>query len=473
MAQTLLQEALTQLIQSELSNTTGNFSHSGDYNINGVLTVDTLNVTNLVTAGDKSAELGKWVYNTEAELAGKGFSWTHGLGAAQLIYRTGNRLWTNAIVDIPTTSSYSIDNIPVLSAGQLGSSITRSNLNTVGTLNSLNVAGDVEIGEFVFVNSTFNRVGLGTNEPNGSLSILDNNVEIILGSPSIDVGCIGTHSSHALQIITDNLPRITVSNSGDTTFAGNVTVNGTISALAVVTDNRVDRTHPLQFSATRDSSVYGLGLEWSGTGNIKQLVMMAGPDRIWSSEDVGLDNGKCFYIGSSPVLSASTLGAEVVNSSLTKLGVLSSLSVGGESNFAAPINAKSIVVDNGIELNRNGFNAGNQVALTVQSNEIIYGDASQISIGDSSLQTKPVKVFGKLSVGINNPDPSVNFSVNGDVKIGGKKITNGPAAPTSGGYLVGDICWNTNPQPNAYVGWVCISEGTPGQWAGFGLIANR
>jgi hypothetical protein len=32
--------------------------------------------------------------------------------------------------------------------------------------------------------------------------------------------------------------------------------------------------------------------------------------------------------------------------------------------------------------------------------------------------------------------------------------------------------WNNNPQPTGYVGWVCTREGTPGDWSGFGLIAN-
>ena len=472
MSQTSLQDALVQIVQSQLSNTSGSFTHTGDLAVSGTISADSIHVKNLITENGNPADLGNWVTIPESDLNGKGFSWTYGLGSTQLMYRTGNRLWTNANIDLLATASYNIDNIPVLSAGQLGSTITKSNLNTVGTLTKLNVSGDVQIGDFVFVNSTFNRIGIGTDEPSGSLSVLDNNVELVMSSPGINVGCIGTYSNHDLEIITDNLARITIKNSGEVSFSNNVTINGTLTATTVVTDNRVDRTHPLQFSATKDSSVYGLGLVWSGTGNTKQLVVMANPDRIWSSEDFGLDNEKCFYIGNHFVLSASALGANVITSNLTQVGTLNSLTVSGNTTLGE-LSVKSITVDGGIVLNQTGFDAGYQVGLTVQNKEIIYGDVNQVNIGDASLQTKPIKVFGKLSVGINNPDPTVNFSVNGDVSIGGKKITSGAAAPIVGIFRTGDICWNTNPQPNSFIGWVCITEGDPGQWLGFGMIAAQ
>ena len=101
------------------------------------------------------------------------------------------------------------------------------------------------------------------------------------------------------------------------------------------------------------------------------------------------------------------------------------------------------------------------------------GDVGQISIGDKTLYNKPVKVFGKLSVGINNPDPSLNFSVNGDVNIGGKRFTTNIAPPETGTYAMGDICWNAEPKANDYVGWICVTSGTPGQWHGFGQIASQ
>lgn len=46
----------------------------------------------------------------------------------------------------------------------------------------------------------------------------------------------------------------------------------------------------------------------------------------------------------------------------------------------------------------------------------------------------------------------------------------GTAAPSSGTYARGDRVWNTTPAATGWVGWVCVSSGTPGTWKGFGAI---
>jgi hypothetical protein len=46
-----------------------------------------------------------------------------------------------------------------------------------------------------------------------------------------------------------------------------------------------------------------------------------------------------------------------------------------------------------------------------------------------------------------------------------------PSASTDGTYQRGDIVWNTAPNTGGYIGWVCVTAGTPGGWTGFGLIA--
>lgn len=42
--------------------------------------------------------------------------------------------------------------------------------------------------------------------------------------------------------------------------------------------------------------------------------------------------------------------------------------------------------------------------------------------------------------------------------------------PAVGTWVKGDILWNYSPTAGGYVGWVCITGGTPGTWKGFGLI---
>jgi len=42
--------------------------------------------------------------------------------------------------------------------------------------------------------------------------------------------------------------------------------------------------------------------------------------------------------------------------------------------------------------------------------------------------------------------------------------------PQYGAWKVGDIVYNASPTAGGYLGWVCITAGTPGTWKGFGLI---
>lgn len=45
-------------------------------------------------------------------------------------------------------------------------------------------------------------------------------------------------------------------------------------------------------------------------------------------------------------------------------------------------------------------------------------------------------------------------------------------APTSTDetYAVGDIIYNSSPIGGGYIGWVCVTAGSPGVWKGFGKI---
>lgn len=44
------------------------------------------------------------------------------------------------------------------------------------------------------------------------------------------------------------------------------------------------------------------------------------------------------------------------------------------------------------------------------------------------------------------------------------------AAPTTGTWVISNKVYNSNPIAGGYIGWVCITSGTPGVWKGFGLI---
>ena len=464
-----------------LKYTSGSVIHSGSLEITnsvqidnnlvvaGTITADTFNVKNLVTDNGSLDSVGQWIYNSEAELNGKGFSWSWGTGQTQLVYRSGNRIWASASLDITAESSYRIDNIPVLTSTSLGPTITSSSLTAIGTLNSLAVSGNSRFADFVYIDSDSNRIGIGTDEPNSSLSILDNNVELTIGSPQISLGAIGTHSSHDLAIVTDNIPRITVRNSGEVQVGnaqGNnavLRVYGTIYADRIESATGSGAPASIEFTATEDVSIYGTGLVWNSGALAHQLTMMAHPQRLWTTENFDLAEDRSYYINGVVALSAGELGPTINVSSLNKLGVLTDLQVGGPSVMQS-VTAAHVSVGDTV-YGTNGIAFGGQ--------PVILADANQITIGNKEVQSTPIKVFGPLSVNVNNPEPGVQFSVNGDVNIGGKKFTNGIGVPSQGTFTQGDICWNSGPQAGGYVGWICTSSGTPGAWAPFGLIASQ
>jgi len=485
--QSLTVDGLTEI--NGLTKFNNSVEIDGPVTITGTLTAQTIKASQVITESGAAFELGNFTANTEQQLNGQGIHWVTGTSDNMLVYRNGSRLWTNSHLDLDVNSSFRIDNVPVLSNGTLGSTIVNSNLKTVGTLESLSVSGDTALGEFVFINSTYNRIGIGTDEPNASFSIVDNNVEIGIESQRTNVASIGTHSNHDLEITTDNIARITVKNSGEVNFGNaagqNAVVNiyGTLHVSNLVADTRIDRTSPMQFQATTDTSIYGLGLVWSGTGAPRQLIMMAGPDRLYSSESIDLHADQSYYIGSRVAVTATGLGSSIVNSNLTALGTLNSLSVSGHSTFLDDIDAsqgnvkvKSLLLNDGtnsIDITTANINFGGVVSITNQQSNVLSSDSTQIVLGDKSNTRKTVKVFGALTVGVNNPDPSLSFAVNGDVSIGNKRFTNNTSFPTVGTYNAGDVCWNTEPRANSYVGWVCTVSGNPGQWLGFGMIANQ
>lgn len=427
-----------------------------------------------------------WTGGPEIDLNGAGLSWESSAGIVKLVYRVGTKVWTNGDIDLEESRSYKIGDIAVLSQNELGSSITTSNLQEVGALGYLDVLGDTSLAEFAYFNASSQRFGLNTPTPNAKLSIVDNDIEIVAGSLKFGSASIGTYTNHDLNLISDNTPRISLKNTGEVVF-GNPTTNnadvyiyGKLTVETIISDTRVDRYSPLEFLAKRDTSIFGQGLLWSGTGAQRHLIMMANPDRIQSSEHFELARDRAYYIDETMVLNSTTLGNTIVNSSISKLGTLSSLAVQGPAVFLNDIDAthsnvkvKSLLLTSGLQtisISGNKINVSDSVSVTVSEDEVFYADAKDVVIGNSQNKSRSVKIFGQVSVGVNNHDSDVNLAVGGNYSLGGKKFISGTSAPEQGTFTKGDICWNETPGPGNYIGWVCVVDGAPGEWLPFGAI---
>ena len=238
-----------------------------------------------------------------------------------------------------------------------------------------------------------------------------------------------------------------------------------------------------------NGSVSNIGVIWTGEGNTRQLTQQQ--DRLFSSNsiDVGKDNN--YRINNRSVLSSSTLGPEVLQSSLTSVGTLENLSTAGfltVDDFIyydadtmrlgigvdSPNGALSIgSIEHEFVVDNNDVGAFKVGAWTTSEISIITDDTTRIHISETGRITlnDKVKVNGKLGVNVTNVSADVDMDIAGAVRFDGKKMSSSTAEPIDGSHKVGDIVWNSTPRPTGYVGWICIREGTPGEWKPFGPIS--
>ena len=418
---------------------------------NGKITVDVVEPTRLVS----------FTGGSFADVEGKGIKWTDGRKSKTLALKQ-SKLWTDMSVNLTEEQSYEINNTPVISFGELGPSVTKSNLKQVGTLRSLRVSGNSALGDFAYISSDLNRVGINVETPKAAIGILENDVEIVLGSTKTDTAVLGTVTNDHFEIVTDNTTRITIKNSGD------VRIHGRIFAEEVVTQ----RSSPLVFKETDTSTNYGKGIVWSNKNGINsQFTYQANPDRIVSTDSIELSVEKYFLIDSAMVLSKTSLGQTVVESNLTTVGLLKGLQVAGDAAVTRTISTSRLEIGNfAVDNNRVEYTD----TFTIQTgNTAEFKLGTDIVIGNVDNTTRPVSIYGQLTVGVAKPQENVALTVSGSVSFDNKKFETSTGIPTEGRYNKGDIVWNTDPKATDYIGWVCVTPGSPGAWLPFGAIASQ
>jgi hypothetical protein len=341
------------------------------------------------------------------------------------------------------------------------------------------------------------------NQPAPPPKILDRQ----LSGNKINGGTITNFSSTGI-IDTATSPTLLVSNDGVTitvlrvtniatplTVQGNLTVQGEITATRLHVDEisadvRNERTSPLEFTA-ENGNIFGKGLIWTGNGNTRQLSMQGSPERLFSSESFDIARNKEYSINKETVLSADSLGLNIVNSNLRSVGTLASLSIAGDLTVDEHIyyDADSMRLGLGISEPNGAFSVAsldheflidstddNRFKIgtwTTSGLDIVTDDTKRISIesgGDVVFTSKAV-FNGKIGVGVKNFATDADITTAGPIRMQGTKFEVGTGSPTNGSYTISDIVWNSDPRPTGYVGWVCVRTGTPGEWKPFGQIA--
>ena len=268
-------------------------------------------------------------------------------------------------------------------------------------------------------------------------------------------------------------------------------INEVVENALTVEDVVLKSSKPLQFIADSEKGPYGQGLQWRGDGPTKQFTYRANPDRIWTSESIDLSEGQSYYISNTPVLSLNELGNSVRNSNLTSVGTLQNLRTQGDLviddyiyynstldalgiGTEAPNGKFSIATLDGEFIVDTDPGLVKLGTWTTSDLDLITDDTVRIKIERNGTVTVKEKLIveQQVGIGVKNFGTDADLTVAGAIRFQGKKFDYSDAIPTTGTYLKGDIVWNSNPQPTGYVGWVCVREGTPGEWKPFGQIGS-
>jgi hypothetical protein len=147
-------------------------------------------------------------------ISGKGILWQGSDYTKQFVFQDNN-LFSSENINLGKGKTLSINDVPVISEDSLGTSVTKSNLKEVGQLNGLIVNGSFKVNNYLVFDANSDRLGIGTDEPNSALTIVDDAVEIGIGARDYSEGSIGTFNNAPLHIVTGNDPKITISAEGD------------------------------------------------------------------------------------------------------------------------------------------------------------------------------------------------------------------------------------------------------------------
>ncbi len=109
-----------------------------------------------------------------------------------------------------------VDGEPFVTGERLSHGITKSNLQQLGTLDSLAVNGKINLHDTVHV--VKNRVGINTQDPDSALAIWDEEVNVSAGKLSKNVGFVGTGRKQNLVLGTNRQNHIEIDSEGLTTI---------------------------------------------------------------------------------------------------------------------------------------------------------------------------------------------------------------------------------------------------------------
>ena len=119
----------------------------------------------------------------------------------------------------------------VLTANSLGPGVQESNLRKLGNLLELNVMGDSNLADVMYVNQA-GRVSINSPEATGAFTIWDEDAELSIYKHSQKTMYVGTNRLTDLILGTHNQDQIRLSTDGDLEFTGRIRWNGRLFSIS-------------------------------------------------------------------------------------------------------------------------------------------------------------------------------------------------------------------------------------------------
>ena len=294
-------------------------------------------------------------------------------------------LTVDSDMNITTGNTYQINGIGVLSAISLSTSVLSSGLTSVGTLSSLTMGGDI---------------AMGTNDITGATNITATNLT-------------GTLQTVAQTNITSVgiLTGLTVATTG-TAAEDILTLGGTSGSADLRRLQYSVRTTMFSGDTHNWSTATGSGImTWDNATTEKMRIT----DILTTiSNPLDLPSGNEYRINAISVLSATTLGSNIVNSSLTNLGILTALRVNNDIGInTAPSGLGGAV----IHVHNTGGTVGSFAQFTNAITGATTNDGFAIGIDGSEQAELRMRENADMNFYTNN---ALRMSVQsfGDVEIG-------------------------------------------------------
>jgi hypothetical protein len=219
-----------------------------------------------------------------------------------------------------------------------GNADTATALETARTINGVSFDGTADITIEASIDKTlFISEGL---EDTGGLTSFDGGTDVTLrlkNAPNFsDTNLLkwdNTNEQFVDSIITDD--GTTVTTTGNLTITGDLVVQGATTTISTTNLEVTDKLIIIGDGTTTTQAADGAGFN-IGTSGVSLTYDLA--NTSWtSSESMNLATGKTYKIAGTTVIGSTSLGVNIVSSSLESVGNLTGLTVDGNATFNAPV----------------------------------------------------------------------------------------------------------------------------------------